>query len=205
MNAQHLSLTENWGTPPPLIRLERQTMGRIDLDPASDEEWNFSIGAARYIDKATDGLKTPWTPGAPAPDRVLDEHALRAEAGWSMTVHVNPPGDKKGRLVAAFWRALTGYFALGWVTSACYVGFSLEQSSRLQRVGARFSPLSCVTLVPDERVPYMVTRTLQSSQPGHASFLSLLSHSRIERERFCDLGTELGEVVIPYRRKSTRV
>ena len=203
MNAQHLSKSEDWGTPPTLIRLERQVLGRIDLDPASSEEWNFTIGAARYIDAATNGLVTAWVPGAPRPNE-LDANALRPEAGWDMRVHLNPPGDKRGLRVAAFWCALTGYYDLGWVTAACYVGFSLEQMSRLQRVGARFSPCAFPSLIPDERVPYMRTPDVQSSQPGHASFLTLLSRSRIDVERFCDLGSELGEVATPYRRKATR-
>lgn len=203
-NAQHSSASGDHGTPPKLLALERAVMGRIDLDPCSSAKWNMSVGAARYIDEQTNGLVTPWTFGAPRPDEVLLPDQLEAEDGWEMTVHLNPHGDKRGLVPAGMWRALAGYFELGWVSSACWVGFSLEQLSRLQRIGAPFSPIAWPTLIPDERVPYMVTPDKRSSQPTHASFITLLTRSRLEVERFCDLATSLGEVVIPYTRKAQR-
>jgi len=56
-----------------------------------------------------------------------------------MTVTINPPGDSAGR-------ARRGVLArarrvLRTVTAAVWLGFNVEQLSRLQRVGARSHPL----------------------------------------------------------------
>jgi len=47
-------------TPSRYIRLARQVMGGIDLDPASCEAANDVVKAARYYSQAQDGLQQPW-------------------------------------------------------------------------------------------------------------------------------------------------
>jgi len=49
-----------WYTPADIIEAARRTMGAIDLDPASDEEANRVVKAARYLTVADDGLLQPW-------------------------------------------------------------------------------------------------------------------------------------------------
>lgn len=196
MNAQHSTITDEHGTPPPFVRLARETMGRVDLDPASSPQFNAAIGATRIITAEEDFRRTAWFRGAPAP-RDLRRDPRRPGAGDETgTALFNPPGDRRGELVADAWCLLTDHFHLRWVTSAIYVGFNVEQLSRLQRVGARSHPLQHVTLIPRERENYVSGETgkLQEDAP-HASFVTLLTRSRREIETFVALGTELGHVV----------
>ena len=47
-------------TPSHIIELARASMGGIDLDPASCELANETVGATRFYDIKQDGLKRPW-------------------------------------------------------------------------------------------------------------------------------------------------
>ncbi len=193
MNGQHSCKTPEHGTPPRFIAFARAVIGSFDLDPASSAQWNRVVGAERFFDKRTNGLKTPWVAGAPAPDKLVAQRRIACPRRF--TVFENPPGDPKGALVAAFWRATAGYHDLGYVSSAIWIGFSLEQLARLQRVGAASHPLEHTTLVPDRRGRYAKKPGVAGKSPTHASFITLLSNTRAEVERFHRLGTELGHVI----------
>lgn len=52
--------SNEWYTPAKYIEAARQVMGRIDLDPASCEDANLTVKAARYYDKTSNGLMQPW-------------------------------------------------------------------------------------------------------------------------------------------------
>lgn len=207
MNAQHSMLTDSHGTPPQFVALGHAVFGDPDLDPASAPEWNGLIRAKRIITKAEGFWKTPWIDGAPAPNRLKTQGQLApwpvpsiAYDSGAISVLCNPPGDRKGVNVARMWWALTEYFALGWIRSALYIGFNVEQLSRLQRVGARSHPLEHVTLVPSYRHDYRVDEENVGEDAPHASFVTLLSRSSREIEIFAALGSELGHVVNGDRR-----
>lgn len=78
-----------WYTPPEYIDAAVAVMGAIDLDPASSEEANAVVGAARICTTADDGLAQPWAgrmwmnpPYAhPAVDRFCARLAREYEAG----------------------------------------------------------------------------------------------------------------------------
>lgn len=51
---------DEWYTPGWLTALARQLLGWIDLDPASSELANRTVGAATFYDRTHDGLTLPW-------------------------------------------------------------------------------------------------------------------------------------------------
>ncbi len=199
---QHSSKTPEWGSAARIGVFARAVIGEIDVDPASSEKWNCVVGAHRFIAKRENGLRTPWVTGAPPPHQLVAKRRVAKAARH--TAFLNPPGNKTGTLVAGFWRALATYHELGWISSAVYVGFSVEQLARLQRVGAPSHPLEHATLVPSRRLHYSVRPGVAGEQPGHASFVTLLSTSRAEVDRFVRLGAELGHVTLGDRHRGRR-
>ena len=189
---QHSSASFEWGSGVDIIERGREVLGEFDVDPASSAHWNQYVRARRFITRQEDGRKTPWVPGAPAPNKLIAQRRLARPRRY--TAWVNSPNEDDGELLAFYWRALSGYYELGWISSAIWVGFSVEQLSRLQRVGAASDPLEHVTAVPCKRLHYKNRRGPKKSQPGHASYITLLTHSRAEVERFCARFGELGRV-----------
>lgn len=191
-SAQHSAATDQHGTPPELIALIHGTFGGPpDIDPASSPEWNDLMQARTILTVEDDFRVTPWIPGASAPNRLLTDRRV-APAGHTATCGLNPPGDPRGELVAFAWRTLVEYYLRGWITAAVWVGFSLEQLSRLQRVDARSHPLWHPTVVPRERIAYRRTLTELGQDPPHASYVTLLSREPRQIETFAALGSELG-------------
>ena len=83
LNPAHVSRNTgeaHWDTPPEILEAARETMGGIDLDPATNEQGQERVRAERYFTAEDDGLA---------------EHRV-----WSGRVWMNPPYDAK--LVAAF-------------------------------------------------------------------------------------------------------
>lgn len=52
--------SSEWYTPAKYLDAARTVMGRIDLDVASCATAQRTVQAARYFDKAMDGLRQPW-------------------------------------------------------------------------------------------------------------------------------------------------
>ena len=51
---------DEWYTPPEIVEIARQTMGTIDLDPASSPEANAIVQAKTYYTKEDNGMNHPW-------------------------------------------------------------------------------------------------------------------------------------------------
>jgi hypothetical protein len=51
---------DEWATPVLFVEMSRKVMGRIDLDPASDADFNKQIKATNFFDIEHDGLKQEW-------------------------------------------------------------------------------------------------------------------------------------------------
>jgi hypothetical protein len=86
-------------------------MGGIDLDPATTEEFNSTVGAETIYTQTTNGLAYPW-------------HGR---------VFINPPGgmirDANGRRrssMLVWWEKLIEEWAAGRTKQAVFVGFTLE-------------------------------------------------------------------------------
>jgi hypothetical protein len=174
-----MSASENWGSPPWVADGARFIFGgKIDLDPASDPLWNSHVVKAdRIITAQEDALdeKTWWTD-------------CRGEPCDS--VFLNPPGDRSGDLVQAFWQRLVDEWTSCVVSAGFYVGFSLEQLGTLQ--SATLSPLSpqLKLCVPRSRVRYLrpIKNPLiglpyeECDAPTHGSFFCLLPARGAEGE-----------------------
>jgi len=199
-SAQHSTVTDEHGSPSEFVELARAVYGDPDLDPASSPEWNGLIRAKRIITEAEGFWQTPWVEGAPAPNRLKTTPTKPPWVSGGITVLFNPPGDRKGVQVSRAWWALAEYFELGWVRSAVFIGFNVEQLSRLQRVDARTHPLQHVTLVPSSRHNYRTSATTIGTDAPHASFVTLLSRSPREIAIFAAQASLLGHVVNGDRR-----
>lgn len=88
----HSSASREWYTPGEYIRATLEVMGGIDLDPASCEEANAIVGAARYYTALENGWPREW-PGrvflnppygyCHADGRPKPNGGLSAQAHWS--------------------------------------------------------------------------------------------------------------------------
>lgn len=85
---------DEWYTRPEHIAAVREVLGNIELDPASCERANATVGALRYFTAADDGLSRPWR---------------------AATVFANPPYLK---LIAPFVNKLLAAYATGDVRAA---------------------------------------------------------------------------------------
>jgi phage N-6-adenine-methyltransferase len=59
-HVSHNSGVNEWYTPPEYIDAAYKVMGRIDLDPASSEIANQTVGASKFYTKDDDGLSKFW-------------------------------------------------------------------------------------------------------------------------------------------------
>jgi phage N-6-adenine-methyltransferase len=88
------SLTNEWYTPTEYIEAARRVLGGFDLDPASCEEANQTVGASSYYSESDSGL----------------DHGV-----WKGRVWLNPP---YGRLAGAFVVRCAEQYQTGNVTAA---------------------------------------------------------------------------------------
>ena len=146
-------------TPTYILDMAHKVMGGIDLDPASSADANVNVRAAQYLER--DGLSQPWC------GRV-----------W-----LNPPGGclnpktmlpaKTGISSAAvWWTKLVGAHALGSVTEALFLAFTLE----LFRTGQRFCepPQAFPFCVPEDRIKFPSSCGKNVNQPAAASAIVYL-------------------------------
>ena len=188
-SAQHMQETDRHGTPREVIAIAKHALGRIDFDPASEPSFNARVEALRYLTKDQDATITPWFCGSPLP--------LRAAMGppappshVAETVFCNPPGG----LVKELWYSLCSYWVLGWVSSAVWVGFNINQLTHLQRTRAAYHPLQLRTLHPNRRWAYLTPEGKPAGSPPHGSYLTLLSHDPDVCRRFVQAAAPHGYI-----------
>jgi hypothetical protein len=153
-------------TPTHILKLARDCLGTIDLDPASDEEANKNVKAKLYYPE--DGLILPW----------------------SGRVWLNPPGglvDKdlnqlpakirtKGCMssAAVWWHKLLHHYNAGDVTEALFLCFNLEAMLNTQNVGTGVPIQAFPFCIPEYRIRYPGSAGAKSSSPPGASAIVYL-------------------------------
>ncbi len=187
MKAIQSQKTDSHGTPEAIVKAARHTLGEIDLDPASSEEFNLIVQASRYFTQDDDGLSKLWLG----------------------RIFLNPPGGESGSVVKRFWEKLVASHELGSVTSGIWVGFNINQLQQLQRSKAGVSPHDYPMCIPGRRISFIgkAAKTRQqamfptsevdvssNNQPPHSNFITLLPDGtrgqlRRFREAFGEIGT----------------
>jgi phage N-6-adenine-methyltransferase len=120
-NANHLAqgTGENeWYTPSDVVGMVYQTMGGVDLDPASNDEANETVGAKEYFTQEDDGL--------------LKE--------WHGKVWLNPPYSRE--LIGAFVQKLIQEYQEGRVEEAIMVSHNNTDTKWFQAL-ARVASAVC--------------------------------------------------------------
>jgi hypothetical protein len=164
----HSSATDEHYTTGEWADRVRATLGGIDLDPASCEEANRVVKAARFFTREDNGLAQDW-------------------AG---RVYLNAPGGliRRRSSPVLWWFRLVEDYLVGRVESAMFACFSLEQLQRTQQApeAKRLPvPLDFPVCYPRARVPYLSERggdLVLGEDPTHASAFVLLAPLR-GRER----------------------
>ena len=231
-NVRHSSEQPKWGTGPETIMLANSSlwpvvcsepggMNPIYVDPFSEPEFNLNVKADRILTgaKGDNGYKDRWIDHelAPRADHILSCYPIKPKPAGvrPYTALVNPPGDESGENVKNAWALLVGYYVTGWIDSALWVAFNLNQLQTLQGV-AVLHPLSqqfegCLS-VPDHRLGFIPHSSRPKTKfdrhgvevdvddaPSHPSF-SLLLPSRDEvvaadqRRMFEHVAGKLGAV-----------
>jgi hypothetical protein len=160
-NVQHSAVSAEHYTPKHIVDAIRETLGGIDMDPASCEAANGLVGAEFIYTKEDDGLIQPWA------GRLL----------------VNPPGNTKldrhikPSYPVQFWNKLVKEWQEGNVESAVYVGFSLEILHRTLEHPCDLHPLDLPTCIFKHRVAFDTWENGErkhSNRPTHGNFVTLV-------------------------------
>lgn len=182
--ARHTCDSPEWYTPSPFVEAARTVMGGIDLDPASHEEANRTVKAARYFTAEENGLTQ----------------------SWDGRVFLNPPGG----LVGEFWGTLLVEVQALRTTQAIWIGYSLEQLQTLQKAEPFTCPLVYPTCVTDKRIAFVENeakrqariaklraqgkRPNSSSSPSHSNYITYFGPNV---DHFDAVFSRFGHVVIP--------
>lgn len=195
MTFEHSSESNEHYTPPAIVEAARQTMGGIDLDPASCEEANEVVQATAWIGQAGNGLSGPWTWSKPRPPQ---------------RVFLNPPGGKVGKRSSSvvWWEKLCDEWLDGNVEQAVFICFNLEVLNTTQA-----SPSQCLDFPicyfrtrprfwPPGTPPELRGCTGSPKYPGAAVYLPPAVSCRGDwgvqcTERFREAFAPLGRVVVP--------
>ena len=172
MNIQHSMRNDSWQTPDHVLELVQKLFeGRIDLDPASDEQANQRVKAQRIITREHNALECSWGEG---------------NLG---NIYLNPPGGKlkNKSLVRLFWRKLmTQRF-----DQAVFMAFSCEALQTTQ--GDVPCMLDFPICIPRKRICFISPDGLTKIAPSHSNAIVYIPGEINHTEEFLELFTALGK------------
>lgn len=142
-NARHSSATDDWGTPVEILDAARETLGTIDLDPASSTRHNHRVRAVVFFGDGglvSNGFTTSWAgriflnpPGGRCDAdglRVVKDCVTTGACGLPSSSITRPAGHTHkapiGSAAKAWWWKLAEEWHAGRVEMALFLMFSLE-------------------------------------------------------------------------------
>lgn len=156
----HNSGNNEWYTPAEYIHAARSTMGSIDLDPASSEIANATVGATRFYTAETNGLTQSWTGN----------------------VWMNPPYEKG--LIDEFAAKLRTEYEAGNVSSACVLVNNATDTRWFHTLGA----VASAVCFPQGRVRFYKPDGEKGAPLQGQAVLYLGESPDAFREAFADVG-----------------
>jgi hypothetical protein len=174
-----MSASSDWGTPPHVLRLVREVLGPIELDPASSPEFNRTVQASRILTPAENALAVPW--------------------GWARSIYLNPPGGvESGKpLAAAFWGRLLEHRRSPGFGHAIFLGFSLSILATTQ--SAELPVMAFPFCVLRRRLSFLREEGTPAGAPTHNNLLVYVPGEIDGRRKFVETFRRLGAVVDPGR------
>lgn len=214
--AQHSSKSWDHYTPADIVSKVKEVLGDIDLDPASSWLAQKTVQANQWF-----GLRDPS-----CPEKIHVDDGLAVP--WYGTVYLNPPGGNtclvrpelseiSRSYPVVWWLKLCSEYMCGNVTSAIYMGFSLEQMASTQLDGTP-SILDFPFCVPSKRLcfdypadtregkPIATSGVVGGKQPTHSNVIVYLPPRRTEPDdcipllaidRLKEVFSPIGKVVVP--------
>lgn len=176
--ALHSSANNRWFTPKYIIDPALEVLGPVDIDPASEEDANKYIAAAKYYTEADNGLSKRW-------------------AG---TIWCNPPGGKieNKSVPLLFWSKLMETREQRWLQHAIFLAFSVEQTQTSQ--GKKYLPMAGFPLcIPAKRIRYELWDGTPGPSPTHSSVIVYVPGRANLTGVFAEVFSSIGQVVIPYQ------
>lgn len=168
MNAEFMSTSNEWYTPPEIIEAVREVLGTIDLDPCSCAKANETVQATTYLTKGYDSLSNDWR---------------RDVTKYLPTTFVNPPAGRVSReyLLEEWGTTRVGYSQVGhyfydweydhnhgWLGDGIFL---LPDINHLQTIqGYSKYKLSGMSLcVPSKRIKFICGNGTRRKSPPHAN------------------------------------
>lgn len=186
--ARHSCDSPEWYTPSSFVEAARTVMGDIDLDPASHEEANRTVKAARFFTVEDDGLRQDWRG----------------------RVFLNPPGGRDAdgdSLVNLFWSKAMREWWEGRIEQMVWIGYSLEQLQTLQQPGTAYTPINFPLCFTERRIAFVENEAKKAeriakeiakgkkpnmkSSPSHSNYIAYVGPNV---DAFCEVFSAFGQV-----------
>lgn len=167
-------------TPGWLVTAARETLGTIDIDPASCWEANAIVRACRFYTSKDDGLSKPW-----------------CYFSTPSNVFLNYPSDAK-----LWWTKLLAERAAGHIIHAIVVAYSADPIFATQS-GCGMAMADFPICLLRKRVPYLVTTEdgnlrAKSGTPCHSAVVYVPGIVNLT-DRFYAAFRQYGQIVTPYQ------
>lgn len=173
---EHTCISVEHYTPSFIVEAAREVLGGIDLDPASNMTANRTVNARFYYDQGSNGLEASWNQPYEDPTSIF----------------LNPPTPAK-----LWWIKLLEEVALGHVSHAIFVGFSVQlcQTSPLHTEASILEYPCCF---PQRRVAYLDPKGNPQKSPPGASVIVYVPGTIDRSYEFGSVFSSLGAVTIPW-------